>query len=464
MIRKIHYIIAGILSGVFVMTGNSLSAQVQASAALCNKVIVGYWHSFDNQISTVVKLRDVPCYYNVVNISFFEGASPSDPTVVFRLDEKAVQTEAELIEDIKFLKSRGQKVMASIGGANGAISLPDEAAKTKFLNSLYGLIDKFGIEGLDIDIEGGAIVLSGGDNDYKNPTTPVIKNIISAFKTLRAKYGSNFWITAAPEVAYVHGGITAYAGIWGAYLPIIYGLRNELNFVQVQYYNAGGNTASDGNSYNQATADFIVAMSDMLLSGFKIANGQTFEPLREDQVAFGLPSTTGAAPAGGYLALAEVTKALNYLTKGTSFGGKYKLSKSFPGMRGIMTWSVNWDNITSSKYAFGKTFAQYFCGSTNLCGPAMEVGENPDSGNNLHSFPNPSNGLTNIEGYAVGESTSLQIFTIYGTRIYSEAINQKGNFQRQVDLSAYASGIYFIKITSNASNETKKIMLCTSKF
>jgi chitinase len=461
MIKKIHYIVAGILSGVFVMTGNSLSAQVQAPATLCNKVIVGYWHSFDNQVSTVVKLRDVPCYYNVVNISFFEGASPSDPTVVFRLDEQKVETEAELISDIKILKSRGQKVMASIGGANGAISLPDEAAKTKFVNSLYVLIDKFGIEGLDIDIEGGAIVLSGADNDYKNPTTPVIKNLISAFKTIKAKYGSNFWVTAAPEVAYVQGGITAYGSIWGAYLPIIYGLRNELNFLQVQYYNAGGNDAPDGNSYNQATADFIVAMSDMLLSGFKMKNGQTFEPLREDQVAFGLPSTTGAAPAGGYLALAEVTKALNYLTKGTSFGGKYKLSKSFPGLRGIMTWSVNWDNITSSKYAFGKTFAQYFCGGTNLCSATMNVGENKDSGSNLHSFPNPSTGITNIEGYAAGENTSLQIFTIYGTEIYSEAINQKGNFQRQVDLSAYASGLYFIKITGDGSNDTKKIMLHT---
>jgi chitinase len=462
MIKNIQFIVASILSGVFVMTGNSMNAQVQAPTTLCNHVIVGYWHSFDNQISTVVKLRDVPCYYNVVNISFFEGASPSDPTVVFRLDEKAVETEAELISDIKILKSRGQKVMASIGGANGAISLPDDAAKTKFVNSISGLIDKFGIEGLDIDIEGGAISLSGADNDYKNPTTPVIKNMISAFKTLKAKYGSNFWISAAPEVAYVQGGITAYGSIWGAYLPIIYGLRNELNFLQVQYYNAGGNTASDGNSYNQGTADFIVAMSDMLLSGFKIANGQTFEPLREDQVAFGLPSTTGAAPAGGYLALAEVTKALDYLTKGSSFGGKYKLSKSFPNLRGIMTWSVNWDNIPSSKYAFGKTFAQYFCGSTNLCSATTNIGENKDSGNNLHLYPNPSSGLTSIEGYAADETTALQIFTIYGTEVYSEAIHQKGNFQRQVDLSAYASGVYFIKITSDAASETKRILLCTS--
>lgn len=444
---------------LFLLSVGSISGQEEKSTVLCNKVIVGYWHTFDNGISTVIKLRDVPCYYNVVNISFLEGTSPSDPTVIFRLDDK-VEGEEELISDIKILKSRGQKVMASIGGANGAVSIPDEAAKTKFVNSLITVIDKFGLEGLDIDIEGGAISLGAGDNNYQNPTTPVIKNLISAMKQLKAKYGSNFWISAAPEVAYVQGGITAYGNIWGAYLPIIYGLRNELNFLQVQYYNAGGNTASDGQSYNQATADFIVAMSDMLLSGFKIAGtGQTFEPLREDQVAFGLPSTTGAAPAGGYLALAEVTKALNYLTKGVSFGGKYKLNKTFPNMRGIMTWSVNWDNIPSSNYAFGKTFSQYFCNNTNLCGTTTGLNEEKQKDLGFQIFPNPSNGVTTIEGYSDVGVGSIKVVTVYGKEIYSEEIHESGNFHKELDLTNYASGVYLITLTNSLQSYTKRVML-----
>jgi chitinase len=460
MEKRIRSVIVRALICLFVLTVNSVNAQEQTAAPLCNKVIVGYWHSFDNKISTVVKLRNVPCFYNVINISFLEGASPSDPTVVFRLDT-LIESEAELINDIKICKSRGQKILASIGGANGAIHLPDEAAKTKFINSLIGLIDKFGFEGLDIDIEGGAITLSGGDNDYKNPKTVVIKNLISALQTVKAKYGSNFWLTAAPEVAYVQGGINAYAGIWGAYLPIFYGLRNELNYVHVQYYNAGGNNGSDGNAYNQSTADFIVAMSDMLLSGFKLPNGQTFEPLREDQVAFGLPATTGAAPAGGYLALAEVTKALNYLTKGTSFGGKYKLTKSFPNLRGIMTWSVNWDNIPSSNYAFGKTFSQYFCGSTNLCSPITNVEDNEEAKHSLQVFPNPCNGLTTIEGNTGTESASLKVFNVYGEEMHAEVIQQSGIFQKKLDLSRFASGVYFIKLTDNTNSQTKRILLTT---
>jgi chitinase len=428
-----------LLSVVLFFLLGKANAQQDQSFGPCNKVVVGYWHSFDNQISTVIKLRDIPCYYNVVDIAFIEGASPSDPTMVFRLDTVAVEKESELIQDIKLLKSKGIKVIASIGGQNGAVSLPDANAKAKFVSSLIGLIDKFGFEGLDIDIEGGAIVLAGGDNDYTNPTTPVIKNLISAFKELKAKYGSNFWITMAPEVAYVQGGISAYSSIWGAYLPIIHGLRNELNFIHAQYYNGGGNDAPDGKTYNQGTADFIVAMNDMLLSGFKLANGQMFTPLREDQVAFGLPATTGAA-GSGYMAFSEVTKALNYLTKGTSFGGQYKLTKTFPGFRGIMTWSVNWDNKATSNYSFGKTFSQYFCNSTNLCSSTTAIEKEKRKKNSFKIFPDPTSDNIYFE-----EVISLEVVELYDSngKLVKKLENFKGS---EINIQEIPAGLYYVRL------------------
>ena len=86
--------------GAFLYTETILKAQ-----SPCNKVVVGYWHTFDNQISTVVKLRDVPCSYNVVDISFIESSSNSDPTMIFRLDTVNVEKEGEFINDIKTLAS-----------------------------------------------------------------------------------------------------------------------------------------------------------------------------------------------------------------------------------------------------------------------------------------------------------------------------------------------------------------------
>ena len=414
---------------------NAANAQENGNAPLCNKVVVGYWHSFDNG-TTIVKLRDVPCYYNVVDIAFIEGASNIDPTMVFRLDTVRVQKESEFIEDVKILKKRGVKVIGSIGGANGYVSLPDAAAKTKFVNSLIGLIDKYGFEGLDIDIESN-VTLGSGDTDYQNPTVPMTKNLISACKEIKAKYGPDFWITMAPEVAYVQGGIEAYAGIWGAYLPIIYGLRNELNFIHVQYYNTGGNKAPDGNTYSVATADFIVAMNDMLLSGFKLGNGQMFPALRQDQVAFGLPAAVGAG--GGYMAPSEVIKALNYLTKGTSFGGKYVLSKQFPDLRGIMTWSINWDNKAPSNYAFGKTFSQYFCGSTNLCNVTTDATGEHSNPATFKIFPDPTADKIYLEKQMAFES--VDIYSSSGNLVRTI----KNFNSAEINISELPAGLYFIR-------------------
>lgn len=63
-----------------------------------------------------MKLRDVPCSYNVVNISFIESTSNSDPTMIFRLDTVYVEKEGEFINDIKILKSRGVESISFYGG------------------------------------------------------------------------------------------------------------------------------------------------------------------------------------------------------------------------------------------------------------------------------------------------------------------------------------------------------------
>ena len=39
--------------------------------------------------------------------------------------------------------------------------------------------------GLDVDFEGHSLSLNTGDTDFKNPTSPVIVNLISALKSLK---------------------------------------------------------------------------------------------------------------------------------------------------------------------------------------------------------------------------------------------------------------------------------------
>ncbi|SHO52488.1 chitobiase/beta-hexosaminidase C-terminal domain-containing protein [Anaerocolumna xylanovorans] len=323
---------------------------------LGGKLLVGYWHNFDNNLTPVIQLKNVSTKWDVINVAFADIAY--DGTVSFTPYNV---TDASFISDVSYLKGLGKKVVLSLGGQNGALSLPDSASKTRFTNSLIAAIDKYGFDGVDIDIETG-IALTGGDSDFKNPATPTIVNLISALKTVCAKYGSGFTLSMAPEIAYVQGGITAYGGPWGAYLPIIYGLRNELTYIHVQHYNCGGNTALDGKSYNQGTADFEVAMAEMLLKGFPVAGNSNnmFPALNQNQVMIGIPAASGAAPSGGYIRPSEMKKALDYLMKGISYGGTYKLQNTsgYSGFRGLMTWSVNWD--AQNSYEFTNNYRPYF--------------------------------------------------------------------------------------------------------
>ena len=132
--------------------------------------------------------------------------------------------------------------------------------------------------------------------------------------------------------------------------------------IHVQHYNCGGNAGLDGKNYNSGTADFQVAMAEMLLQGFNLGNNQNafFEPLRPDQVGIGIPAKPQAAPAGGYISPSEMKKALDYLIFGKSYGGQYTLQNpdGYKQFRGVMTWSINWDGTQNNSFA--KEYRQYF--------------------------------------------------------------------------------------------------------
>ncbi|SHI69443.1 Chitinase [Clostridium cavendishii DSM 21758] len=352
----------------------------KAGTNLGQKLLVGYWHNFDNGTG-IIKLRDVSPKWDVINVSFGETGGDR-ATVEFT---PCYGTEEGFKADIAYLKSQGKKVNLSIGGQNGVVLVPDAQSRDKFVNSLKTLIDKYGFDGIDIDLESG-ISLEGNDNDFKNPKTPQIVNLISAIRTLADSYGPNFIVSMAPEIAYVQGGINSYGNIWGAYLPIIYGVRDKLTYIHVQHYNAGGNMGLDGVTYNQGTADFEVAMADMLLNGFPIGGNTSnmFPALREDQVMIGIPASTGAA-GGGYINPTEMKKALDYITKGIPYGGKYKLSKEggYPGFRGLMTWSINWD--AKNNFEFSNSYSDYFANGVkppvNTLKAASLTASNVDNGN-----------------------------------------------------------------------------------
>ncbi|WSJ61510.1 glycoside hydrolase family 18 protein [Streptomyces sp. NBC_01310] len=333
--------------------------------------LVGYLHASFANGSGYVRMADVPASWDVINLAFGEPTSVTSGDIRFRLCPAAecpnVESPAEFKAAIKTKQAAGKKVLISIGGQNGQVQLATTAARDAFVSSVGAIIDEYGLDGLDIDFEGHSLSLATGDTDFRAPTTPVVVNLISAVKTLKARYGPDFVLTMAPETFFVQLGYQFYgSGPWGgqdpragAYLPVIHALRDDLTLLHVQDYNSGPIMGLDNQYHSMGGADFHIAMTDMLLTGFPVAGNtaRVFPALRPDQVAIGLPATANAG--NGHTAPAEVNKALNCLTKKTDCG-TYQTHGTWPGLRGLMTWSINWDRFGG--WEFSRNFDGYFGG------------------------------------------------------------------------------------------------------
>jgi chitinase len=343
-------------------TGTTTSGGGNPGGGLPKRVMVGYLHASFANGSGYIRMSDVPNEWDVINLAFGEPTSVTSGDIRFRQCPAAecpnVESEADFIAGIKARQAQGKKVLISIGGQNGQVQLTTAAARDKFVESVSAIIDRYGLDGLDIDFEGHSLYLNPGDTNLANPTTPVIVNLISALKTLKSRYGSGFTLTMAPETFFVQLGYQFYGpGPNGtadnrsaSYLPVIHAMRNDLTLLHVQDYNSGPIKGLDDQYHTMGGHDFHVAMTDMLLAGFPIMGNpaNVFPPLRQDQVAIGLPASPQAG--NGFTTVAEVQKAFDCLAKGTNCG-TYRPRGVYPGLRGLMTWSINWDRYNGFEFS-----------------------------------------------------------------------------------------------------------------
>lgn len=331
------------------VTGTTSGCQ---QADLPRHAMIGYLHASFANGSGYIRMADVPAAWDVINLAFGEPTSVTSGDIRFTLCPAAecpnVESEADFIAAIRAKQAQGKKVLISIGGANGQVQLTSTAARDKFVQSVSAIIDRYGLDGLDIDFEGHSLYLNAGDTDFRNPTTSVIVNLIQALRTLKSRYGSRFILTMAPETFFVQVGYQFYGGAGGgdnrtgSYLPVIHALRDALTVLHVQDYNSGPVMGLDNQYHNMGAADFHIAMTDMVKAGFTVANtGQTFPGLRADQIAFGVPAAVSAG--NGYNAPSVVQQALNCLARNQNCGGYTLRGGTSPAIRGLMTWSINWD-------------------------------------------------------------------------------------------------------------------------
>lgn len=299
-------------------------------------VVVGYWHNwcdgagYKGGNAPCVTLDEVDPMYNVVNVSFMKVFNTSEGRIpTFKLDPNIGLSEQQFIDQIGALNQQGRAVLIALGGADAHVELKtgDEQA---FAQEIIRLTDKFGFDGLDIDLEQSAVTAS--DNQT------VIPAALRLVKEHYQQQGKNFLITMAPEFPYLTEG--------GKYVPYITGLEGYYDWINPQFYNQGGDgiwvegvgwIAQNNDALKQ---EFIYYISDSLSNGTR-----GFHKIPHDKLVFGIPSNIDAAATGFVQDPQDLYDAFD------------QLKAQGQALRGVMTWSVNWDMGTDK---YGQVYGEKF--------------------------------------------------------------------------------------------------------
>jgi chitinase len=316
----------------------SASAPVGSTCAVkskpAGKVLQGYWENWDGAVNGVhppfgwtpiTDSRIAAHGYNVLNAAF--PVILGDGTALWQdgMDSNVkVATPTEMCQ----AKEAGATILMSIGGAAAGIDLNSRTVADRFIATIVPILKTYNFDGIDIDIETGLV---GGGNINTLSTSQA--NLVHIIDGILAQMPSNFGLTMAPETAYVTGGSVVYGSIWGAYLPIVkkYADNGRLWWLNMQYYN-GNMYGCSGDSYSAGTVAGFTAQTDCLNRGL-VVQGTTIKVPFDKQVP-GLPAQPGAG--GGYMTPPQVAQAWN------RYNG---------GLKGLMTWSLNWDG--SKSWSFG---------------------------------------------------------------------------------------------------------------
>ncbi|MFE9447081.1 chitinase [Streptomyces sp. NPDC006739] len=298
------------------VTATTASGGSGGGGSVPKHAVTGYWQNFDNG-ATVQRLSDVPSAYDIIAVAFAD-ATTTPGAVTFNLDSAGLggYTVDQFKADIRAKQAAGKKVVVSVGGQNGTVSVSDPASAANFADSVYSLMRTYGFDGVDIDLENGL-----------NATY-----MTQALRSLSAKAGSSLVLTMAPQTIDMQSTSNTY-------FRTALNLKDILTVVNTQYYNSGSMLGCDGKVYSQGTVDFLTALACVQLEG----------GLSPSQVGLGLPASTSAA-GSGYVSPAVLDNALDCLTRGTGCGS-FKPSKTYPGLRGAMTWSTNWDAASGNAWS-----------------------------------------------------------------------------------------------------------------
>ncbi len=397
------------------------------SAQLPSNVLVGYHENW-----YTLKLSQINSNYNVICLAF---ALPLNaPSVGYDIrytipagyTGTAAQMKAAFMADIDALHAQGKVVLLSIGGATGPVMLSTTTQRDVFVSSINAILADYSykIDGIDLDLETSSMAF-GSSWTITSPAAGQT-NMVNAVKSIMSNYqtqtGKKLLVAAAPEVVYLMGGLSTYQVSnlnGGAFLPILDGLRNDIDLLCMQLYNAGGSGGgvyawNNTIYYDDGSPDFALAMNETVVKGFTCVSGKgTFTGIPASKLAFGFPATTAPSAAGtGYVTPANVCNAAKYF-KGEiakPSGVNYTMTTSYPSLKGLMTWSINEDSYQS--YPFVGAYTCAFSSSA----PTANFSSSSSSACTAQSitFSNTSTGSPTSYSWNFGADASIATASTVG--------------------------------------------------
>ncbi|VVP98356.1 Chitinase D [Pseudomonas fluorescens] len=303
------------------------------------KILMGFWHNWPAGPSdgyrqgrfASIALEDVPREYNVVAVAFMKGSGI--PTF-----KPFNVSDAEFRRQVGVLNSEGRAVLISLGGADAHIEL-QSGQEQPLANEIIRLVETYGFDGLDIDLEQSAI-------DFAANKT-VLPAALKRVKDHYAGQGKHFIISMAPEFPYLTTN--------GKYVGYLQALEGYYDFIAPQFYNQGGDGVWVPEANNGAGAwiaqnndvlkeDFLYYLTESLVTGTR-----GFTRIAAEKFVIGLPANVDAAATGYVIDKTVVGNVLKRLA-----------IKGHP-IKGLMTWSVNWDNGTNKdSVPYNREFSQRY--------------------------------------------------------------------------------------------------------
>lgn len=232
---------------------------------------------------------------------------------------------------IKNWQAQGKKVIISVGGQNG-LWVPIFQNPDNFINSIKNIINTYGLDGVDLDIE-----------NYETAPQAVALTI----NQLRAAIGASKQIIVSPEIVGVYQAspvpsATAGGNAWNYFVPVLKDSLNSIDYVQPQFYN----NWYGGIGYNPsgASADYIVNgyvnWMNQVVGMFPATWGTTtipnFSGVPANKLVIGVLASTSAGGAAYYATPDMIAAAFNTLQQ------TYKVQPA-----GIMMWDSNWDTLNN---------------------------------------------------------------------------------------------------------------------